>query len=66
MVKNQVKKQKQKFADNKVVISLMLFLIKITYVKPILSMTFTRLFLQLFLLLYQLLDTKFGVLPLQS
>nr|WP_302051287.1 RNA-directed DNA polymerase [Pediococcus acidilactici] len=38
MVKNQVKNKNIKFKDNKVVISLMLFLIKITYVKPILSM----------------------------
>ena len=38
MVKNQVKNKNVKFKDNKVVISLMLFLIKITYVKPILSM----------------------------
>lgn len=38
MVKNQVKNKNVKFRDNKVVISLMLFLIKITYVKPILSM----------------------------
>lgn len=38
MVKNQVKNKNIKFKDNKVVISLMLFLIKTTYVKPILSM----------------------------
>lgn len=37
-IKNQLKNKKIKFKDNKVVISLILFLIKITYVKPILSM----------------------------
>lgn len=38
MIKNQLKNKNIKFKDNKVVISLMLFLIKVTYVKPVLAM----------------------------
>lgn len=38
IIKNQLKNKNIKFKDNKVVISLMLFLIKVTYVKPVLAM----------------------------